>query len=320
MSKFFKDWQEYSCFFSAEYTQNFLKNCYKFLHSTDIEQKSYQNCYPFIYFLENGKLYYQQAQHSPLNIQPILVFYGFVHLIKACLLTIDPTYPNTTSVLSHGVSTRKKKKQQYQFSQDEVKIQKNGLFTYMAEKMFHIKSLEGEKIKMESLFKQIPELTELSYILTGNHTYLPIEINSNRLILPSKILDSYYMNKDRFKLYVEETTNLSISNIEEKKLFLNIELNQTFQPTFPFQYSITDHNYYISIEKNPAYPLQEVLCHYLLLYNLSMIARYEIEWWSEMLKTMPNQDYPFIENFLSISIKKGPSMIFDFLTSRMKNF
>ncbi|MEM5590682.1 YaaC family protein [Niallia circulans] len=81
-----------------------------------MDSKSYQNCYPFMYFLEHGKLYYHQAINAPMSIQPILLFYGLVHLIKACLLTIDPNYPNSTSVLAHGVSTRKLKNNSIYFS------------------------------------------------------------------------------------------------------------------------------------------------------------------------------------------------------------
>ncbi|MEM5590684.1 YaaC family protein [Niallia circulans] len=44
-----------------------------------------------------------------------------------------------------------------------------------------------------------------------------------------------------------------------------------------------------------------------------MIARYEIEWWSELLKTMPNRDYPFIESFIQVSAEKGPELIYQFL-------
>ena len=44
--------------------------------------------------------------------------------------------------------------------------------------------------------------------------------------------------------------------------------------------------------------LPELISHYLVLYNLSMIARYETEWWSELLKTTPNDDYPTIIQFL----------------------
>ncbi|MEH7537842.1 YaaC family protein, partial [Bacillus toyonensis] len=62
-------------------------------------------------------------------------------LFKACLLTIDPNYPESTTVLAHGVTTRKRKKQGYQFLEDEVKIQKNGLFTHVAEQQKQLGSL-----------------------------------------------------------------------------------------------------------------------------------------------------------------------------------
>ncbi len=54
----------------------------------------------------------------------MLLFYGMSQLFKACLLTIDPNYPESTTVLAHGVTTRKRKKQGYQFLEDEVKVQK----------------------------------------------------------------------------------------------------------------------------------------------------------------------------------------------------
>ncbi|MGP7819728.1 YaaC family protein [Niallia sp. 01092] len=309
----YKGWDSFSCFFSAEYSQLFLKKCYKLHNIHDIEKRSYQNCYPFIYFLEQGKLYFQQGVNSPLSIQPLLLFYGFVHLIKACLLTIDPAYPNSTSVLAHGVSTRKKKKQQYRFFQDEVKIQKNGLFTYMAEKMFDTKSLEGEKVKMEHLLKQIPELTGLFHIMNGQNLFLPVVFNNTTISVPVQILDTYFMNINRFKDYLEKKSHTPIKNFEQNKRFINIEYLEPLLSVEPFKYNISDNNHYISITKEEQFHFPEILSHYLILYNLSMISRYEIEWWSELLKTTPNHDYPFIENFLSISVNKGPYLIYKFL-------
>ncbi|MFT8323339.1 MAG: YaaC family protein [Bacillus sp. (in: firmicutes)] len=317
MVNHYKGWESYSCFFSAEYTQTFLKKCYKLLKVDDVEKKSYQNCYPFIYFLEQGKLYYQQGLNSPLSIQPLLIFYGFVHLIKACLLTLDPSYPSSTSVLAHGVSTRKRKKQQYRFFQDEVKIQKNGLFTHMAEKMFSIKSLEGEKVKMENLLKQIPELTELFHIMNGQDLFLPIVLNNTTISIPVQILDTYFMNINRFKNYLENKNHTPIKNVDQDKHFITIEFLESLQTFEPLKYNLNDRHYYISIAKEDQSHLPEVLNHYLILYNLSMISRYETEWWSELLKTTPNQDYPFIENFLSVSIQKGPYLIYKFLENRM---
>lgn len=311
MSKFYKGWSSYSCFFSAEYTQNFLKKCYRDLHTSDIDSKSYQNCYPFMYFLEHGKLYYQQAANAPMSIQPILLFYGLVHLIKACLLTIDPSYPNSTSVLAHGVSTRKLKKQQYLFFQDEVKIQKNGLFTYMAEKMFACRNLEGEKLKMGHLLSHIPELSLLFQALEGSPTFLKVHAQTgNKLVIPNQILDLYYMNIDHFKSYLERSHGVQLEKIEENKCELTIHLLEPLRQDNIFKWDSKEESYAISTNKEKTCFSNELLSHYLILYNLSMIARYEIEWWSELLKTMPNKDYPFIESFLQVSAEKGPELIY----------
>ncbi|MEH7304285.1 YaaC family protein [Neobacillus drentensis] len=42
----------------------------------------------------------------------------------------------------------------------------------------------------------------------------------------------------------------------------------------------------------------------LLIYNLSMIARYETEWWRELTKMMQNRDYPFIWSLLNVTMQK----------------
>ncbi|HEO8422697.1 YaaC family protein [Niallia sp. FSL W8-0635] len=313
MSNFYKDWSSFSCFFSAEYSQNFLKKCYRILHISDIESKSYQNCYPFMYFLEHGKLYYQQAKNAPLSIQPILLFYGLVHLIKACLLTIDPSYPNTTSVLAHGVSTRKLKKQQYLFFQDEVKIQKNGLFTYMAEKMFHCKNLEGEKVKMEYLLNQIPELSTLFQALEGKSTFIQAKYHHPLLVIPKQILDLYFMNANHFIKYLERNHGIQIEEVEENKKELGIRLLEPIYGNKFIHWDSREKSNVLSTDKEITCFSNELLSHYLILYNLSMIARYEIEWWSELLKTMPNKDYPFIESFLLIAAEKGPQLVYQFL-------
>ena len=113
-----------------------------------------------------------------------MLFYGFVHLIKACLLTEDPGYPENTSVLAHGVSTRKRKKQQYEFLKDEVKFQRNGLFSCMLEKMFNIKHLEGDKATMICLLQQIPEINPLFIQLERKNTFG--NLNHHHILFLSK--------------------------------------------------------------------------------------------------------------------------------------
>ncbi len=44
--------------------------------------------------------------------------------------------------------------------------------------------------------------------------------------------------------------------------------------------------------------------HYLILYNVGMIARYETEWWYELLTQHISDDYVLIQQFLLVTEKK----------------
>lgn len=307
----YKDWKSYSCFFSAEYCQRFLKTCYQKRQIENPEQKSYENCYAFLYYLEHGKIYYQQAESSPLILKPILLFYGLVHLIKACILTTDPAYPETTAVLAHGVSTRKRKKQNYHFFQDEVKIQKNGLFPFMSEKLFHMKQLEGEKVIMEELLQLIPELDDLFFSLDGKRTFIKLEVADEKLLVPETILDHFHMTENRFKEFLASKFENGVEFSNEGLTF-SMNTNSPFGSS-PIKFNLEDNFYALPLNKDNFFNFPELLVHYLLLYNLSMIARYETEWWSELTKMMPNRDYPFICSFLDVTMQKGPFLVYQYL-------
>ncbi|WP_338752450.1 YaaC family protein [Bacillus sp. FJAT-52991] len=233
-------------YYSVPRAKSFLQTSYKTNDIKQAEQYAYDNCYRFIYCLEHGELFLKQAQQSPIAVQPVLAFYGLSHLLKACLITVDPCYPASVQVLAHGLSSRKKKKQNYYFFQDEVKVQRHGLFIHFSEKMFHITHIEGTKLNMKTLLKQIPELSCF------------------------------------FHQHNECSPFLTLEKKEENSL--------------------------------PS----ELMIYYALLYNLSMIARYETEWWYELLKLMPGEEYPFIKQFLTISIHKTPLLIEDYLRTKNK--
>lgn len=309
-------WSSFSIFFSASYSQQYLKKSYEQIMGENAEQKAYENCYPFIYYLEHGKVYYEQGKNSPLIIQPILLFYGLVHLIKACILTVDPNYPETTSVLAHGVSTRKRKKQQFHFFQDEVKFQKTGLFPFLSKKMFHMEHLEGDKISMGSLFKQVPELTSLITLIEGTPSFAMVKQERNEFFIPKKTLDFFHMTENRFvDFFLHKAAEAyNFKRLDDNFIILEKEMAKESFNYVPLKYNLKDQVYALPLSKGDGFDFHELLVHYLLLYNLSMIARYETEWWSELVKTMPNKDFPFIETFLQVTLEKGPFLIYEYLT------
>lgn len=306
-------WNGFTRYYSSTSTQQYLQKCYQKLSIINKETKSYNNCYPFIYYLEHGQTYFTQARNAPLSIQPILLFYGCLQLIKACLLTIDPDYPDTTSVLAHGVTTRKRKKQQYSFLQDEVKTQKNGLFSHMSWKMFHMKQLEHEKFSMEQLIQEIPEMQHIH----SKKTFEKLSETKDHFELPLSLLDTFQMTSARLGDYLTAKTK-SKMDILPDKLKLNLVTEEPFTVNHhsPIHFNLIENTYMLSLNKqSPCYLFPELLNHYLILYNLSMICRYETEWWYELQKTVPTDDYPAIVQYVQISQEKIPFLILQWLTN-----
>lgn len=309
----------FSIFRSADVAQRFLLQCYKQQQREDAVQRSYTNCYPFLYYLEHGQNFYAAARQSPLSIKPVLLFYGMVQLIKACLLTVDPDYPESTSVLAHGVSTRKRKKQGYEFLNDEVKIQKNGLFTHFSEKMFHVKQEAGEKFRMGMLLQRICELHETFFCLSERKKPLSLPVvhtvSPPMLAIPKAILDHYHMSQLRFIQYMsEEGHEKQLTFAKEEGEFLYFKMESPLSPIKegPFLFH-SNGTYHIPTKKEKIFALPEIHAHYLLLYNLSMISRYETEWWSELLHSYSSKAYIFILQFLSISADKVPLLLNEYL-------
>jgi hypothetical protein len=313
-------WKRVIPYQSAQYAQSYLQTCYKKKGIVEAEVKSYNNSYPFMYYLEHGKNYYRLAYEAPVSIQPVLLFYGMVQLVKACLLTVDVDYPNSTSVLAHGVSTRKRKKQNYDFLYDEVKVQKNGLFTHFSQKMYNISPQENQKYTMNELLKRIPEINHLYSKYNKKAPSIYIGNDSDQLLyIPHSVMDNLKMTKSRLLDFL--SMQLQHCNYVDEKddilLFRKNEGNFT-KHVPPLYYHLYDNTFYLPSERDLFSPFPEVIVHYLLLYNLSMICRYETDWWSELYHTYATNDFPFIIEFLQITSIKVPYLLFVYLDEQTK--
>ncbi|WP_188456200.1 YaaC family protein [Virgibacillus oceani] len=299
----------YTYLLSQETGHGYLHHCYQKLNGIDADTKSYENCSAFLYYIDHGNRFFANAKQLDTLLQPLLMFYGTTHLLKACLLTKRPNYPESTAILAHGVSTRKRKKKQYTFMQDEVKPQHNGLFSYVSKHLYSLDHMPFEKIKMRDLLTLIPEMNDL-FRYNGDERLVTIgEINTAALHFPTDLLDSYHLTKNAFVKRI--TPHLpTISNITVDGNHIHVKLMKPLKnPAGPFVFHLDNNEIYFPKHRENFITIPEVLVHYLVLYNLSMISRYETEWWGELLATKADVDYPFIKQFLNVTAWKMPLLL-----------
>lgn len=302
---------------SQQSAQDYLFRCYKQLHDVDAERKSYENCNVFMYCLNHGLEYYRAGDKVNIVLKPVMYFYGMAHLLKACLLINRPDYPESTSVLAHGVSTRKRKKKDYNFLEDEVKVQFKGLFPYFTEHLFHIKKLPFEKITMNALLRLLPELIPY-YDFEQNTSLVRVgKVGGSTLNIPKLLCDQYHMTENALLNKITPYVP-SIRETRQEVDHIIIDLKEALShTTSPFQVDL-HNNMYLPTDRELFFPISEVMVHYLLLYNLSMLSRYEAEWWGELLASKPDKDYPFISSFLDITQIKIPMIISKYLLNKIE--
>lgn len=292
---------------SEQSAQRFLKKTYAKLDGIDADKLSYQNCQTFIYYLKHGQQFIKTGQSTALEIKPILFFYGLVHLLKASLLTKRPHYPETTKSLAHGVSSRKRKKKGYLFMNDEVKIQLHGLFPYFSEHLYSVKAFNTsvDTINMSSLLRLIPEMAPL-FSFNNEKALTKIgTIGKDILTFPKQLYNDYHLTENAFNRRVSKQLKY-ISKTEVTSNELIIKLKKPLQTSLgSFLFNFSNQKIYFPSCRDTFLPFSEVMIHYLLLYNLSMVSRYETEWWADLLSTRPNSDFSFISYYLEHVSNKG---------------
>ncbi|MFD1416241.1 YaaC family protein [Oceanobacillus jeddahense] len=292
---------------AEENAQRYLKGSYSFLDDAVI--KSYQNSSTFIHYINNGMIFMESSRQSNILVQPVLSFYGMTHFLKGWLLTKRPDYPETTTVLAHGLTARKRKRKDYRFMEDEVKIQQRGLFPYVCRYLFSLHPFPLDRVSMRLLLCSIPELSNLWQLNQEESMVVIGEKNSRQLRFPNRILDGFHLKEETFveriRLFLPP-----IKDIQQLDESLQIHLTEPIQDwNGPFRYRLDNELLYFPANRANYFPYSEILVHYLLLFHLSMICRYETEWWGELMQMKTDKEYPLIKHFLRITNEKTPLLI-----------
>lgn len=262
-----------------------------------------------MYAFSSGIDFFEQGKRAPLLTQPLLLFYACSHLIKGLLICKHSSYPSSTKQLAHGISSRKKKKKDYTFLQDEVRVQRHGLLPAAASSLFQMNLEANKSYSMQHLLALIPEM-QVMFSLQGKRYLEHIGFRQqNTLTFSEKLLDNYYLPVEGFirkiKPYIPPITHRERTN-NAHVIHLQSPVSNQIHPFF-----IEQHTDKLYVPNRRAFftILDELLIHYMILYNLSMITRYEMEWWGETIATKSTMDFPIIQHFLHVTAEKLPAII-----------
>jgi hypothetical protein len=292
------------------------------LDEKEANRLAFENTHKFIYFLKQGTAYFNSAKKSDLIVRPLLVYYGITSLMKSILLLKDPHYPKTTSVLQHGITTRKKKKSNYNFQDDEIKVQKDGLLPYFSQIVINDPLLTHRKYKVLDLFSMIPELQDSYFLLFKSRTMTGIRVtklNSSSWMITfekRQVDDNNLVFSELLSLF-EHGLSLDeeIQSSSDAELSLTVRTsNPSFIPDKNHAQIVRDYKggYHFYFRESLALS-NEIIVFNMLLYLLGMLCRYDTELWGELIFSFSSGDIYIIEEILQLSLRKFPNLILNHL-------
>jgi hypothetical protein len=324
-----KLWDTFVYFENEQTSSEFLRGRYEALGLENSGRLVYQATPKFIFSIKQAREYYRAAEFCDILTKPLMLYYGMMALSKALITSRDPEYPSTTSVLRHGLSTRKLKKDNYQFADDEVRVQKDGIFQVVHRALSGPVFEDQHRFRMKDLLAVIPELLHPYQRLYGQARVSPFETKEQEAHqtwhIPRSFVASCDKTRDELLSLLQEHAGdagrfFILDQADEDGVFaVGVEGrgNQEHHPLFLYDFSGRPH---LRFPHEDGLLIPEVSVHYMIMFVLGMLCRYETERWGEMILTFASHDTFLINEFLNVSMRKFPNLILDELCEERNIF
>lgn len=301
--------------------RRFLSASYQQLGFESADKLAFQQSSRLLYTVKHARDCYEAAATCPLLIRPLLLFYGCTHLLKALILFKDPTYPQNSRMLQHGVTSRKVKRNPYHILDDEVRPQKEGLFAHAA-KLLRVPFLQ-ERYTMGELFSLLPELASTYSEIAGPNNWDKIAYREQDQVLyfPTGTRGSLLYSQETFIDYLLRQANgeMSFSSADDlvlpnrssanRQVPLRVALKNSASLEDHPLFARTAHGFYFWNVDGDAAPAPKWAVHFLLLYLLGMLCRYEAEIWGDFVYSHSYGELVLVEHFFTEHLTGFPLMI-----------
>jgi hypothetical protein len=274
---------------------------------------AYRNVHAFTSYIKQGMALFHTAERSDYWSQSLLLYYGMMSLLKALALCFDPSYPQNTAVLQHGLTSPKRKKEPYRFFHDEIRVQKDGFFPYLSQ-LFHHPVAAGERFKLGSLCSFLPDLQEISVLLKQKTYYWEISYTNEKITFPTSLLDQLCIPIEAFVNRLNKKNHVCLFTLDS--------LTEQYI-TLKFSGDIMQHPWFRKCKRGKLYlwintthslvdPLPEILTYYGLFFSLSMLSRYDPPVWRELCNDTEKEQL-MIQQLITTAQHAFPSLIFHLL-------
>jgi hypothetical protein len=300
--------------------RKYLSECYRNIGLAHPDRAAFQQSSRFLYTWKQARSFYQASTNADLLIRPLLLFYGCTHLLKGVLLTLEPAYPQNSRVLQHGVTTRKLKRNPYQLMEDEVRPQKEGFFAELA-KAFG-PTLLKERYLVKELFGSLAALSDAYAAITGESQWHVVQTTTQAdgsviVTFPFRSDGALGFSPETFRQYLQRfaPSHLTIPAVEYESVSSQKQMRLTSEGMALFSdhplFQRDQEKLYLWNGIADTLPLPVWVSHYLLLYVLSMLCRYETEWWGELVWSHSYAETFLIEHFLTYHERAFPTVIME---------
>lgn len=316
-------WLQLRLFESEYYSKQFLKQKYDVITEEELKKLS-------VVFSSNIKQayeYYSAASSVSILTSPLLYYYGMV-----CLTNVLWASINKTNEISedHGLYSPPDKKKHPSVGSDNclsneyVIIHKKGSFPALHSCFSDFPIKDGAKLYVKDIFSVIPELKTLYEKIYSEKSRL-IEFSTQSIILfanygdDSRFKDVFVSNEDFFINHnVEPHENLfgELIGIRHPYVFKSNPLE------YPLQKSMNEEIYFtlpIEFEKK-AYAVHEASAHFIVMFCLGMLVRYEPVKWLQIVGGKLSSDINLVSQFIEISKRKFPNIVLNGLLGKEIQF
>jgi len=301
-------WSRLSYFESEHNAKEFLK---KFSLSNN---ELADTASSLAYTIKTAREYYEAAERVTVLTQPLLIFYGMTALSKVLFIS---THGKKSPSTEHGL--RKIKGWNGVFAELSVVVGKDGTFPQF-HGCYNKENLHNLTFSMKELVSLVPEVkVEFETVYKEEKSQaLKILRRPDGIHIVDTELDRY---KDLAKLIftipgVNEIYLPHTQEVEDKLILYYSGIDRAAKDLAVRAVSGEEYLVIPLIKGSKNIFLPEMSVHFLTMYLLGMLSRYQPKEWGEIIKGEESGEIYIIRKFLEATTRKFPNLILNELRDR----